>query len=277
MSDDTYFDPGRLYTEKENFLVVLDSRNATGYNNGDKHSSVHFDFNEPIRISKDAIRMTCSVLHFQSPNSLYNINENNSLLSITINSTKTVYYIDYGNYNANTLKDKLILLLPSAFTITFNTITNKYNFVHSTNNFTIGGTIGPVLGFETSTSSSLLNLTMPYTCNFNGIQNINIHMTNIVTRNIDSYNKSVSNIIQSIPVEPASNTISYIKNADFNFIINQQIIDDIEIDLKDDLNNYLNFNNQHWNLTLYFSIIRDIDRFAHANNFHSILYNGSLL
>jgi hypothetical protein len=100
-------------------------------------------------------------------------------------------------------------------------------------------------------------------------------MTNIITKNIDSYNKSISNIIQTIPVQPGSNTISYIKNADFNFIINQDVIDDIQIDIKDDLNNYLNFNNQHWNLTLYFSIIRDIDRFAHSNNFHSILYNGA--
>ena len=273
---DTYFDPDRLYTEKENFLVVLDSRNATGYTNGSLHSSVHFDFNEPIRFAKNSIRLTCSVLHFQSPNSLYNINETNSILITTINSIQTIYYIDYGNYNANTLKDKLILLLPSAFTITFNTTTNKFKFVHSTSNFTISGTIGPILGFETSTVSSSLALTMPYTCNFNGIQNLNIHMTNITTKNVDSYNKSIGNIIQSIPVQPGSNTISYIKNADFNFIVNQDIIDDVQIDIKDDLNNYLNFNNQHWNLTLYFSIIRDIDRFAYANNFQSILYNGSL-
>ena len=117
---------------------------------------------------------------------------------------------------------------------------------------------------------------MPYTCNFNGLQNLNIHMTNIVTKNVDSFNKSIGNIIQTIPIDPGANTISYIKNQDFNIIINQEIIDDIQIDIKDDLNNYLNFNNQHWNLTLYFSIIRDIDRFAHNNNFQSILYSGTL-
>ena len=32
-------DINNLYTEKENFLVVLDSRNATSYYNGDYHSS----------------------------------------------------------------------------------------------------------------------------------------------------------------------------------------------------------------------------------------------
>jgi hypothetical protein len=270
------FDPDCLYTEKENFLVVLDSRNATSYTNGDLHSSVHFDFNEPIRLTKNAIRMTCSVLHFQSPNSLYNINETNSILSTTLNGTTTFYYVDYGNYNANTLKDKLKILLPSAFTITLDTITNKYKFVHSTYNFTMGGTIGPILGFNKTVSSSSNTLVMPYTCNFNGLQNLNIHMTNIVTKNVDSFNKSIGNIIQTIPIDPGANSISYIKNQDFNIIINQEIIDDIQIDIKDDLNNYLNFNNQHWNLTLYFSIIRDIDRFAHNNNFQSILYSGTL-
>ena len=68
-------DINNLYTEKENFLVVLDSRNATSYYNGDFHSSLHFDFNEPIKMPKFAIRMCCSVLQFQAPNSLYNINE----------------------------------------------------------------------------------------------------------------------------------------------------------------------------------------------------------
>jgi hypothetical protein len=52
------------------------------------------------------------------------------------------------------------------------------------------------------------------------------------------------------------------------------MIDDMTIDIKDDLNNYINFNNQHWNLTLYFSVIKDIDRFNYMNNFHNILnYN----
>ena len=72
-------DSNNLYTEKENFLVVLDSRNATYYANGDYHSSVHFDFAEPIRMPRFSIRLLCSVLQFQSPNSLYNINETNNI------------------------------------------------------------------------------------------------------------------------------------------------------------------------------------------------------
>jgi hypothetical protein len=107
-------------------------------------------------------------------------------------------------------------------------------------------------------------------CNFNGLQSLNIHLT----KNIDSFNKSPSNIIQSIPIDVNSSSISYIKNADFNFVINQEIIDDLTIELRDDQDNLINFNNQNWNLTLYFSIIKDIDRFSHLNTFQSILNNS---
>jgi hypothetical protein len=261
-----------LYTEKENFLVVLDSRNATSYYNGDYHSSLHFDFNEPIKIPKFAIRMTCSVLQFQAPNSLYNVNETNNLLELTINTIKTSYTLSTGNYNCNNFLIYLLTILPSGFTMTINTITNKYTLTYSLP-FLISGTCGEIMGFDTFAYSSGNSLVMPYTCNFNGKQSFNIHLTSIVTKNVDSYTKSPSNIIQSIPIDPTASSINYIKNADFNFVITQEIIDDLTIELKDDQNNYLNLNNQHWNLTLYFSVIKDIERFSYLDTFENILNN----
>jgi hypothetical protein len=50
-----------LFTNKSSFLVVLDSRNATEYYNDSWNSSVKFDFEEPIRLAKNFITMTCSV------------------------------------------------------------------------------------------------------------------------------------------------------------------------------------------------------------------------
>ena len=47
--------PEELYTKKEIFLVVIDSRNASEYTNGDYHSSIHIDFNEPIRIDRKSV------------------------------------------------------------------------------------------------------------------------------------------------------------------------------------------------------------------------------
>jgi len=222
----------------------------------------------------------CSVLHFQAPNSIYNINENNNILYITMNSTKTTYILQKGLYNCNNFMTYLLTIIPSSFSMSINTITNKFTFTNTTYEFTISGNCGQILGFgpvslASSASSSSRNLTMPYMCNFNGLQSFNIHLTNVLTKNIDSFNKSPSNIIQSIPIDVNSSSISYIKNADFNFVINQEIIDDLTIELKDDQDNLINFNNQNWNLTLYFSIIKDIDRFGHLNTFDKILNNNS--
>jgi hypothetical protein len=280
-----------LLTVKENFLIVLDSRNATTLNNGSMNSDVYFEFDEPVRIHRDARRCYCSVLSFSTPNSLYNINETNNLLTITFYSSDTVlthtqfdYYIPYGNYNANTLMSEFQKQIAAStdidryLTISFNKITNKFTIIDPGFPFYINGTIFEVMGFSntqySSTTISPYKFEFPYTCNFNGINNINIHLTNLNTQNIDSFNKSTSGIIQTIPINGGSNQIIYNKSNDFNFVVNEDNIDYIHVHLLDDLENFLNFNNQHWNLTLYFTLIKDTPRFEHHNSFFNILENG---
>jgi hypothetical protein len=258
--------------------VVLDSRNATEYYNGSWNSSVKFDFEEPIRLAKNYIAMMCSVFTFTCPNSIYNINETNSYLSLTVNGITTNYIITYGNYNANTFMTQLISQIGSSFSITFNTLNNIFTLSHTTYDFIINSTstIYNVMGFKLNTNYNSVSrsLTMPFTCNFNGVQSINIFFENLNTKNIDSFNKSSSSIIQSIPVDSTSQQITFNKTADFFFKISQEEIDFIKIDIKDDLENNINFNNQHWNLSLYFTEIQDVDRFHYQNNFNSILNYG---
>jgi type 1 fimbria pilin len=266
-------DTNNLYTEKQNFLVVLDSRNADTYNNGSWNSSIIFNL-ESIAIPKSAIKLHCSVLSFISPNSIYNINEYNNKLTIFI-SSKINYLIPYGNYNVNTFITTLLSLLPIGFTLTWNSINNILTLSY-TSSFSIhsDSNIGDVMGFTNGITYSGTIINMPYTCNFNGLQSLNINFTNLNTSNIDSHNKTTSPIIQPIQIIPNSAYISFNKTHDYYFTVNQDVIDYIQIDLNDDLDRLINFNNQHWNLTLYFSIINDIDRFAHRNNFNNILTNG---
>ncbi len=266
-------DPSNLITEKENFLVVLDSRNANIYSNSTYNSQLTFHFKDPIKLPRNAIRLLCSVLHFQSPNSLYNVNENNNTLYLTINAVKTTYTITKGNYNCNTFITAILALLPTGFTMSLNPINNIYTLKY-TSDFSISGTCDQLFGFYGlgTLSSISKTLVMPFTCNFNGIQSFNIHLTSVMTKNMDSFTKAVSNIIGSIPVDATSSSISYIKNADFNFVVNQEIIDCVSIELRDDLGNLLNFNNQNWNMTLYFSVLQDIERFGYLTNFFGILH-----
>ncbi len=54
------------------------------------------------------------------------------------------------------------------------------------------------------------------------------------------------------------------------------MINEIKIELRDDLNRLINFNNQHWNLTLYFSVVLDIDRFQYLDTFNNIVHSSLL-
>jgi hypothetical protein len=127
---------------------------------------------------------------------------------------------------------------------------------------------------QVSISSINQVIVMPFQCNFNGVQNININMDNIKTENIDSYSKSFSSIIQSISVDNTSQQIFFEKQNDFVFEIKQDVIDHIQISIRDDLENLLNLNNAHWNMTLQFTELVNIDRFKHENNFDNIIRNG---
>ena len=266
-----------LITLKDSFIVVLDSRNATQYLNSDYNSNVRFVFEEGMYFPHNNIQITCSVLSFICPNSIYIINETNNLLSLTINSVTTNYYIIKGNYNASNFITYLLTILPTGFTITLNSITNIFTMTY-TSNFTINSTstIYNIMGFKKGTSytSSSYSLTLPYTCNFNGIQSINISMKNVNTNNLDSYDKSQCSIIQTVNVNTNNTIIEFNKSEDYNITIKQNMMDFIDIGLTDNLQNFINLNNQHWNLTLLFNIVSDKNRFAHQNSFLNILRNG---
>jgi hypothetical protein len=222
-----------LVTIQDQFIVVLDSRNATQYNNGSWMSNVSFDFENPIQSHRDTIYFSCSVLSFSCPNSIYVINEYNNLLNITINGVQNNYVIPYGNYNSQNLLLTLKNTIDTSFNISFSSITNKYTFTHSTYDFTIlsSSTIGDVLGFANNTNytSSSKSLILPFTCNFNGLNSFNISIANLNTSNIDSYNKTNGSVIQSVQINSGDNQISFSKMNDFDFQVRQQTLDFIQI------------------------------------------------
>jgi hypothetical protein len=272
MSDD-------LFTSKDDLICILDSRNASQYFNSTFNSHMRFDFANSINMDTRAIKIECSVVQFDAANSLYNINENNSFLSITVSGETTGYNVPYGNYNIETFMTYLSSALGGHFSISYSSINNKITLVHSASEFTINSTstIYSVMGFGLGVSYTSIggSLTMPFTVNFNGVQSLNIHFENINTNNIDSTSRTRNSIIATIPVNPDGSVISYTKNYDFHFSINTNTIDYIDIAIRDNLGgNLVNFNNQHFNLVLQFSVYHDIDRFGYMNSFHNILKRG---
>lgn len=279
---ETYLEVEKLVTVKEAFAVILDSRNASRYNNGEKHSDVYFEFENPITIGKEAIQASCSVASFSCPNSLYIINETNNKLVITMvaefNNFDYVISIPYGDYNINSFLTQLRSQIDSSFTLTFSLVTSRIKMTNSGFEFFINNTstIGDVMGFSNAESNQSVSkeLYLPYMVNFNGLNNLNIHCQNLNTQNIDSFSKSNSSIIQSVTLNSNLNHIYFCKSSDFQFIIKDDIIGFLHIQLKDDLENFINLNSKHWNLILNFSIIKDVNRFSHHQGFNAILQNG---
>lgn len=272
-----------LVTIEESFLVILDSHNADSYDNGTKNSLCTFYFEEPIRKRLESLQMSCSVLQFTAPNSIYNINETNNKFNFseTINGTPQPYniLIPYGNYNANTFMTQFILSITpytANFKITMNPLTFVYTITNQAGNYFVihaSSTIGEVMGFiEGAELGSLVNqFICEYPCNFNGINSVNIALENINTNNIDSLNKSNSSIIQSVGIDPSYPVINFMKSQSYNFSLSVSLLDHLTVGLRDNLNNYLNFHNKHWTLTLVFNILKDIDRFSHESTFHNII------
>ena len=267
---------------KESFLVVLDSRNATTRLNSSWNSSAYFEFEDPLQQDDYTIQMTCSILNFSASNSIYNINETNNFLSITVSSFQQYNIsIPYGNYNFNTLQSAIYSIGIGNIKMSLNQSTNIITFTNAIDPLLVinaSSTILPVIGgisktaYTWETVGNNQVVTLPFQCNFNGVNNINIFMPNLNTKNIDSFTKTNSSLIQSIQVFPYAPQIIFNKTNDYSFTVNQKIIDYIQIDIKDDLERFINFNNASWNLTLCFTLMKEIPR--NLNSFHSILQNG---
>ena len=165
-----------LITVKEKLLIILDSRNAISYLNGSWNSKLDFDFADNINFfDTDIIEVYCSVLSFTCPNSIYIINEYNNKLCMNVNGNINTYLFQYGNYNAQTFMNEFTKI--TGLMISFNSITNTFTLNYNAP-FTIlnTSTIYEIMGFAKNTNYSSINnsLSLPFTCNFNGLMNINI-------------------------------------------------------------------------------------------------------
>jgi hypothetical protein len=267
-------------TEEEQFLVILDSRNSVIKFNSSKNSYMKFDFQEPIIIEHNPLKISCSLTQFQAPNTLYIINDTNNFISITKNGTTSDITLTNGNYNAPQFRSLFIQNFGSSYTMTLNIYNNKWTITNTSHDFTINSTTTAYvfLGMAKNTaySSSSFSLTLPFSCNFNGLQNFNVYLTNIGTSNIDSYNESRGSIIQSIPLDPSLPIINFVQQFDYNFTIYETTIDYLEISIMDDLENLLDFNNGEWNMTLCFKILRNKERFSMVKTFNHIVKQGGL-
>jgi hypothetical protein len=193
---------------------------------------------------------------------------------------------------------------PNQWSMDIDTNTYHYTLYNSHYQFTIhpfqsflGNTvlisrIGDVIGFDnTQTYISTLNASnyyffeFPFPCNFGGLNSFNIRISNIKTHSLQYINGTNQNILNStlntitnnniaipIPVNCEQGQVIYFSKSDnFDFSVQEEIFDKLDIQLTDDLGNFLQLNNQNWNMTIAFTITRLQHR--KTRNFFEIIKN----
>ena len=250
--------------------LYISSSDADIYMNGIyMKSSCVFFFEELLKLTKSAIEMRVSVVNAQFPYSFYNINEFNNYINVNGHD----YYFDYGNYNVNsfiTMWKTTITNITGSWTVSYNNITNKLLF-STQNAFTFTdnnkkNSIFTMLGFlpnitmSSFTNGSIQSLMSVTVVNFCGPMRLNIKTSSFnISNNYDTSEKGRTMTLASVPVNaPAGGIISYNNFTQFKSIFKNHEISTLQIDIEDENNNPIIFDNKDWTITLQIDIVNEV-------------------
>ena len=140
--------------------IYLNSKSASNYINN-QISDCYFNLSS-IEILQDEVAYI-NLKDAVIPYSFYNVNNTNNKLDYILNSVNYSITLINGYYNVNTLRTHSFDLLGVNWIINYISKLNKYEFIHTLNNFTFlnSSTCFELLGFKDnlSYSSTLLKLT----------------------------------------------------------------------------------------------------------------------
>lgn len=253
---------------QDNKIITLSSQDAIKLN-GTYLSNVQFNFSGLIKDEPNLLRTFVTVLNAQIPVSFYIIDETNNVLNYTQSSVPKTITIAVGNYNGT----QIVTALNNAF------ISNgSSSIVVSLNNlngillFTITGsisytllstsTIKQLLGFDINISGTT-TIILPYMLNLLGKKKIFINSYNLRNSAYSSKNFSFVQTIATVPVDqPPYNMINYVSTIELEkIILSNRTLDAIDIQIIDEYNNFINFRNIDWTITIILTIDKlDIEK-----------------
>jgi len=248
---------------QDNRIITLNSQDGEKLN-GTYLSNIHFNFSGLLKDEKNLLRSYVTVLNAQIPVSFYIIDETNNVLYYSDGSTTKTLTLTIGNYNVN----QMVTALNVGFTSNFTPITTILNSNTGLLYFTITGgttytflltsTIKSILGFDVNISGSSL-IIMPYQLNLLGKKKIFINSNNLRNSAFTSKSLSSTQTIATVPVDqPPYNMINYVAVIDMQkIVLSNRVLDMIDIEITDENNNYINFRNIDWSITLCLSVEKD--------------------
>jgi len=245
--------------------IYLNSANADIYLNNTMKSNLTFFFEDPLTFDKHSMTKKFSIVNAQFPVSYYLINNSNNQISISIQGASAIVYIfPVGNYNINQFIAQWYISIGSLWVLSYSSITNKITFTYpfSFSFSYLSNSIMSILGFNKPYSfySSVNGIIIsPYAINFGGILKLDVKTSSFNVSNMDSYQKGRNNTIASIPVNSVQNGyIMYNNFTNYNSMFRNSQISDLNIMIQDEFNNFIDFNNCDWSITVQIDVMTRI-------------------
>jgi hypothetical protein len=255
-------------TRIDSRLISLNSADAYLKNNTTFLSDIIFRLPGLLKKESDIKHVQYQIVDAQIPVSFYNVNYTNNVLNYQIASVNYSITATPGNYNFTSLATQLIskfIANGHTFTITINKQTGIVTFSTAATNFTFlsGSSMFSILGIITTKTSTSFNLVADYPFNVLGVTKIKIVSTFFNSYNIDSKNNGLSNNLALIPVDqPSFGLIVYENKSNSKYTLRTDTLDEIDLQLYDQNNNLINFNNINWELTILLEIIREVEELS---------------
>jgi len=193
--------------------------------------------------------------------------------------------IPEGQYNANTLISTFQSLFASdshgkTCTLTFDKTTGKLALTPNSIDFyivilTSGTTAFRVLGLDTSQDHTFTynasGTPFTYPCNLLGATKLKIFSEALASDNLDSAVLGSTHLIDTISVNaPSFGLITFNSSQHNECMMKRKTVETIDLQIRDERNNYVDFNNQDWSITIVIRSTTDED-FTPTKEFGALL------
>lgn len=221
--------------------------------NGDNKSLVRFTLADFFHRDESVMYAEISVPYIVIPVSFFQINESNNMLSVTEEGVTTNYFWETGNYNAQEFMTDFRSILPARFSITLDTVNNRFTVRNTTYEFSLNeeSTIDYIMGFSGTITSSSLALTMNRVCNFLPTPRIMLHCSELG----NGVDLNSTDVLVAVPNNSRLNS-QIVYRPTVKMLLKVDDVTNMTFRITDDDGNLLNFNG----LSCFWTIQLDIYR-----------------
>ena len=244
-------------------IISLNSKYATDKINGSKLSNVSFDFNSIASKNRETLYHTVAIQSAEITASYYNVNSSNNVINITqAGIAAQAIAIPEGNYDAETFATAFNAGVGATnpVTLAFNSTTGKFSLVSATLAITLNvaaTTAQSIIGIDPASTTDLVFPTggavataFPRLANFLGITKIKLGSNALAGDNYDSFALSTTTLVDTISVTAVPFGITIFNSLGRESYIKAKRIDELDFQLLDQNNEFIDFNNVDWTLTL---------------------------